>query len=257
MRGLIYGLLVLLLAACGTTGSEQQTLVAFDNSLETERAVVAETATADMESLLFTLDYSALQLTREQDRQSNLRSTLEQRDIVVQLPPTLTPSPSPSSTLTSTPTNPNQPQATIPPTAVIVTPFRPSDTPSPNTATPRPTVMTVVTNIRNVMMAEGVGEDDCATARMLEFSTDITEIYVVAQAFDIIPGMRITSQWRDASGELLAEFDFVPDFAINSECIWFYAEPSDFDFIPGSYTVTLLVNGEDQNATTTFQIVEG
>jgi uncharacterized lipoprotein len=78
MRYYLLSLILLLISACGTTGTEQQTLVAFDNQLQTDQAVMEATATADMEELLFTLDYSALLIERENRRQNNLVSTLEE-----------------------------------------------------------------------------------------------------------------------------------------------------------------------------------
>jgi hypothetical protein len=268
MRQLVYCVFISLIAivgvACAGTASGQQTLVAYDNQLETRRAALAVTSTAEMERLVFTLDASHLMLTRVNDSQLGLISTLDARDIPVVMPPTRIPGPisnAPAGT-TDTPRarindNPRRqtrqaernlsPAANnSQPTNVPVTPFAPSPTAQPGRPSPVPVTPATTPNgqLQEIVTSRAVDPDtDCAVDVANNFSPDADSIYVVARATGITSGTQISSDWARNGGELLATFTFTPDFDIDDACIWFFAEPTDFEFAPGSYSVTLRIDG--------------
>jgi hypothetical protein len=249
-------LLVMVLTACSNEGVSQQTLVAFEAELDQRREVIGATSTAEIELLLLTLDYSYIELTRTQSQQNNMNIILATRDISVDVPtqaPTLTPPP----IETVVPVDINN-QAPI--ADVIVTPFMtptievilPSPTPTPNEALP---TLPPNNNLRNVVLSRSVGADDCADSITQSFTTTDERIYIVSRAFDVMPNTEIASVWR-RGGEELTRFTFVPTFPVNDACIWFYADPTDFDFIAGAYDVTLQLNGQDAISPIPFNVID-
>jgi hypothetical protein len=95
--------------------------------------------------------------------------------------------------------------------------------------------------LENIVMATGVGDDDCALGTVLQFTADVPAIYVVATAYNIAPGTQLASRWRIGASEKV--FDFTPDFAIAGECIWFFVDQTDFTFVPGTWSVSLEIDG--------------
>ena len=105
----------------------------------------------------------------------------------------------------------------------------------------------------NPVMAEGVGDNDCALASTTSFLATSPKIYVVATAANILPGMVLGSQWfRD--GTPVVTHDFTPQSAINQNCIWFFVDPTDFPFTPGNYTVQLTIDGKQSGQPIPFTI---
>lgn len=235
-RTLVLGIAALLLGACASSGTAQQTLVAHDNALNTRRADLEATSTASMEQVLATLDASENALTRVARNRGRILSTLDSRGIAVTFLPTLVPS-----TPTLTPAAAVGTPAPDRPTDVPVTPFLASPTPTRSVPTQ---VRTTDTRLQSVVMASAVGDDDCATTITSQFTPRSEQVYIVARAVGIVSGTRLSSQWTTADGQALAIFDFVPDFDIDDACIWFFATPEDFPFTPGSYNVTLLIDGQ-------------
>ncbi len=240
------------LAACDNVATGQQTLVAFDEDMEERRSVLAATSTANMEILLLTLDFSEVQLTRVRVQQDDLIATLQAAGVAVQLPaiaPAATATPVAMFNAPNAPQDPN-----VEPTEIQITPFAPT---LPPTLPPPPTVaQDFPDNLRQIVLAPDVGADDCATQVVTSFSTQAERVYIVARAFGIASGTEIASVW-ERDGEPLARFAFTPDFAINDACIWFFADPTDFDFIPGNYAVTLQISGAQAAPTVNFPIQEG
>ena len=109
----------------------------------------------------------------------------------------------------------------------------------------------------NLITAEGVGSNDCALSSVTSFSADIPQIYVVATAANITAGSTLGANWY-LGDTLLTKQEFSPKDDINDNCIWFYAEPVDFPFTPGSYRVELLINGNvATGAQANFTITQG
>ncbi|RMG83880.1 MAG: hypothetical protein D6712_12385, partial [Chloroflexi bacterium] len=55
-------------------------------------------------------------------------------------------------------------------------------------------------------------------------------------------------------GEEVVRFDFVPDFNIDGACIWFFIEPADAPFNPGTWSVVLDINDSPAIPPLTFVI---
>lgn len=102
----------------------------------------------------------------------------------------------------------------------------------------------LVASLSNIVTASSVGKDDCALGQTTRFSIKSNQIYVVATANGILPGTKITSRWLIEDKERVS-FDFRPNFQINGQCIWFFLEPSDTEFTPGSWQVKLEINGRE------------
>jgi len=100
----------------------------------------------------------------------------------------------------------------------------------------------------NLTTSPSVGDDDCAQNAATTFSTSTPEIYIVANAYEITPGMTLSSQW-DISGQQRT-FDYDPKFAIDGACIWFYIDQSEFTFQPGEAHVSLSLNGTSMGTVT-------
>ncbi|TVR24271.1 MAG: hypothetical protein EA396_01890 [Anaerolineaceae bacterium] len=252
-------LMMMALAACDNVATGQQTLVAFEEGMETRRANLNATGTAEIESVLLTLDVSQTRLARARSQGGLLAATLSERGIENQVIATATPvefrveaadpfgdlmrqrEATQSAPLAAPPATPDPAAA---PTDVQVTPFatetlEPASQPTPPPTTPP----SFPDNLRDVVLASSLADNDCAAQTVTAFDTTAPRLYVVARAFDITPGTRISSVWLRGD-EVLASFDFTPDFTIDNACIWFFADPSDFDFTPGDYTVQLQIDGE-------------
>lgn len=251
-------LFVILLSACSNEGVSQQTLVAFEAQLDEQRDIIGATNTAELETLLLTLDYSYVELTRTHAQRNNMNLILVTRGVTVEVP-------------TLAPTQPamDTPSPFVTPDAdqmmdVIVTPFMTATievilpTATPNTAdvgipSGDEATLPANNNLRDIMLSSGVGDDDCAIDRTTTFTTQSERIYIVARAFDVMPNTEISSIWRRGD-EQLVTFPFTPTFPINDACIWFFADPTDFSFDAGVYDVTLSLNGQPITAPISFTI---
>ncbi|MDZ4768894.1 MAG: hypothetical protein SGJ24_07175 [Chloroflexota bacterium] len=96
--------------------------------------------------------------------------------------------------------------------------------------------------LSNIQVSARVGADDCAISPSPSFNTGVTELYLVATATNIAPGMTISSRWtRD--GVEVAFYEWTPDFAVNGACIWFLAPGAEVDLSTGSWNVQLAIDG--------------
>jgi hypothetical protein len=239
-------LLLVLAAACQTDPGPGQTAAAVNVTLGTQAAIRRATATFAADRRLVTQVALENAATLARRRQDAIISTLEE----LGLPPPdlsrITPAALPTNPALVLPTPTNdifdiggitRAAPTVDPASFTEIP--PTDLPLVETATPDPSAP----RVENVVTSTGVGPDDCATDVTPSFTTASPQIYVVATAYNIRAGQVIASRWlRDA--EELTIFEFAPDFEIDGACIWFYAEPVDFPFNPGSYTVELLIDGQ-------------
>ncbi|MDX2076888.1 MAG: hypothetical protein SFZ02_10685 [bacterium] len=239
-------IILILLSACGASSTDQQTMVAYNTAIATQRAVFYLTATVDAERGFVTLDAIQDRIDRAMVQRQFMLSTLEARGVDISRLPQLTtptpapfsPTPSDSSAITATPMIGDTPL----PTAVVVTLI--AITPTANIAQQSPAQNTANTNspLRDVVMAQGVGDDDCAVGITNTFSVNTAEIYVVARAVGVQAGTNLGASWAKADGTALVRFDFTPDFDIEDACIWFFAAPEDFPFEAGGYSVVLDIN---------------
>jgi hypothetical protein len=248
-------IILFLLGAC--TGSNNN-----ENALMTEVAIkgteiegIRQTATAEADRMLITVEHAQTEISFVQAQGTYLASTLvatgfDLASISNLAPIATTPAlvgasnPQPTSNLAPITTQ----EASIGGTPIPVTPFTITPT---NPAPPR---------LSNIVLAEGVGQDDCALNTVTQFTTETTAIYVVATASNVQPGTTITSRWQSPLNQQVA-FDFKPDFYIEEGCVWFFIEPVDFDstalsFSAGSWTVSLEINGQAVGAPLPFTVLD-
>lgn len=233
--------LAFLLASCGNTGAEQQTLDAHEMGLGTSVISIQQEANARSQRLQATLDYAETQVARAATQQQYIVNTLEGRGMVVVLPAAATARPVSAPPNSNSPGSSNSsPDQSLP--QVQVTPFTP---------TPEP----VEYLLRSMVMATGVDNNDCAIGVTNQFMPSNAQIYVVALATELQNGTTVVSRWMRGDEEL-ARFDHTFGY-IEDACIWFYADQTDFEFVPGQYQVILEINGELAAPPATFTIVEG
>ena len=236
MRYLGYGLVLivgLVVAACSGNGA-QDTLQTENAALSTQISEVRTTATFQRDVLQITLESVQLAMTQVIRQNQDISVTLQATGIsgtaIAQVQPgAIVPTaPAPPVSQGSS-SNPVETQEVVSGTLDTSNAVVPTETPGEPT-------------LYNMVMAEGVGDNDCALSSVTSFPSTDTKIYVVATAANIAPGTELGSQWY-LDGNLLVSPSFKPDSAINQNCIWFYAEPSDFPFTAGNYTVQLTING--------------
>lgn len=231
MRWMLWLIVMLFLAACGGTNTQQQTLEAVATTQSANLVQVGATATAQTELLQITLEGVETQIARIQNQRVFMISTLDARGISVDNLQGITLEP-----LTATPT----------PFGLVAndTPTFTPDVNVPDTlisSTPSPAGFSSPLGLNNIVTATSVGSDDCALDTTSQFTTDTPEIYLVATATNFQPNTTVTTNWA-REGTALTNFSFTYD-AIDRACIWFFADQTDFEFLPGSYTITIGVNG--------------
>lgn len=236
---------VFLTTACGVEGVNQQTQVAYQTAVATQRESFRVTATVDVERALVTLDAIQDRIDRALEQRQFIISTLEARGLNMSqfATPTFAPvSPIPPAQ-TATPNTPIAGDTPLP-TPIQITPLSITPTSQPVLAVTSQAVTTDFSNspLREVVMSLGVGDDDCAVNLTNVFSATIPEIYVVARAVGVQSGTNLGARWAKADETELARFEFIPDFDIDDACIWFFATSDDFSFEAGNYTVTLEIN---------------
>lgn len=236
MRRLFTVLLVMVLTAACVPGQPDPTLLAEHAALSTEVADARSTATYAADRMLQTVEFISTELSDAVIRQNVLSTTLEALGID---PSRVTPG-------AFVPTD--VPEILSPAGGSLITPFAGGGAVAILTPAGGPLLYGIVT-------AEGVGDNDCALTSVNTFTTTTSSIYVVATAANIEPGMTLTSRWY-AGEEERAAFDFVPDFAIEQHCVWFFLTPDDTEFTPGNWSVQLELNGIPQGQPARFTISE-
>ncbi len=242
-RYLIPLLMIFLVTACGN--SEFDTLSTQHSEMGTQVSFARSTATVESDRLLATIEAVQTQVRFAEFQNQSLQSTLVERgfsqediDAVSPLEATIRP-----------------PTATPPPTSAVLQPTPPPVTPPQVTeevATITPTHPASAA-LANAVTARSVRDDDCADEITGTFTTDDEAIYVVATAYNIAANTTLTSRWQ-YQGEEVVRFDFVPDFNIDGACIWFFIEPADAPFNPGTWSVVLDINGSPAIPPLTFVI---
>jgi hypothetical protein len=238
--------IVLLLSGCMGSGTAEETAAAENASLGTSVAQVRSTATAEADRYQATMETLRTATTSAWNRRQRLAGTLEamgyapeQINAVTPILPTATPD---LDTLSSSSVTGNRPGAVG---GVTLIPSTPDFRTAAPTATPLfiPTIDTSGPYFDNIVTSTGYGSDDCAEGITSTFAPSTQEIYVIMNAYNIQPGTVLVSRWYKDSAEQVMH-EFVPNFAINGPCIWFYTDQTEMDFTPGSsYSVTLEING--------------
>lgn len=225
-----------LIAACTPQNEIELTLVAQNVALRTQIAAVYETATVSADRLQVTVEYMNTLVARAQEQRGQLQATL-----VAQGGNPAAMSGGVDAAAAPVATSPGADPAFTP--AAQITP---AATPTPDPSTP---------TLTNIVMSPGVASDDCASQPTTIFSAALTsEIYVVATANNVTPGTNLLSRWNVAGATIV--HDFTPNFAINGNCIWFYIDQTEVQFLPGTWNVTLEVNGVPVGSPVEFVIAE-
>lgn len=253
----VFALIILtaLLTACGVDPAGDATALSDHIALSTQVIEARGTATHAADERAVTLEYLATASTLAAQRQRQILLTLTRSGVDTSRVMDITPR--------ATPTNAAMDAAATlaisgPDVAGGVT--RLPSTPQFRTAVPTNTSVAPTATIdpngpifTEPMTALGVDSDDCALEPTFSFTAQTPEIYVVAVANNVQPGMVLASRWYK-DGVELAVFDFQPDFAIDDNCVWFYATSEDFPFDAGAYSVQLEIDGRMAAPPVTFTI---
>ena len=105
----------------------------------------------------------------------------------------------------------------------------------------------------NIVMASGVNRNDCAIDVNPVFTPASTEIYVVAEAYNIPAGAKISSRWHRRGIEV-AYFSFDVENRIDGNCIWFFIDQTDTAFVAGAWSVELRVDNIPLGPPIAFQV---
>ncbi|MCY4147535.1 MAG: hypothetical protein OXE95_06430 [Chloroflexi bacterium] len=245
-RGLgVWLLLLLLLTGCAASAVEQ-TAATEQSSAETAIAQLRATSTVARARMQTTLDYAGSRVTEAAEAQEFLRFNLislgtesawlstaigQLGEVGEQATATAQPA------AIGTDAAPSAPSSF----AVIVTP------PTPQRSGPR---------LENVLMASGVDSRDCAIDNNPRFTPASSQIYVVAQAYNVLAGATISSVWRRQDSEV-AKFSFQPRNNLDGDCIWFFIDQSDAEFTVGAWSVEVTVDDILPAPSLAFQIVPG
>lgn len=237
-------LAALMTAACVGDGA-QQTLEADHAALSTRISDIRASATVQADRLQITLEQAQTAVRAALAQNQNLVATLVRAGFdpasLEQITPVILPTP----TLTL--------PAGISTVAAVSTVDGALSTPAvslPLTPTPGGDPV-----LYNAVMAEGVGENDCALAAVGSFAPTVEAIYVVATASNIQPGMKLSSVWY-REGQQIVQHQFTPDFAINQNCVWFFIDQTDAEFLPGNYAVQLAIDDQPSGPLVEFVIRE-
>lgn len=112
-----------------------------------------------------------------------------------------------------------------------------------------------VMRVSNLSTAESTERDSgCSSGTVSQFSPGSEFIYVTARVTALQNDTLFEVEWQ-YDGRAVSDMSWLADFSKSFICIWFYATPVDFPFLPGRYTATLSVNGEPVG-TTEFAIAE-
>ena len=104
--------------------------------------------------------------------------------------------------------------------------------------------------ISNFAAAAGVDANTgCATGQAQQFPANAERIYVTAHVTSLISDSAFDVDWT-YEDRVVYRVSWRADYSKDFECIWFYATPADFSFLPGRYTATLFVNGSAQGSAT-------
>jgi hypothetical protein len=92
--------------------------------------------------------------------------------------------------------------------------------------------------------ALGAGDDGCGQNISSVFTINTPEIYVIVRVQNIQANtVTFAARWTREGIPVGPVYDFRPDYDADELCVWFFVDPSDFEFLAGSYTVTIDVNG--------------
>lgn len=254
-----------LLAGCANREA-QRTLEANHILVSTQIADLRITATVQAARARTTVDFVETRAAVAATKGQLLEATLVAYGIPVEAVQTYrarvlgnrsTTTPSPTHDPAALPQLTTRPQSsptplplTITPTAPVVTPFSLLLTPTSEFLPADPDAP----HLENPVTAAAVDSDDCAINITSQFETTSAEIYIVAEAVNAPAGTIIEARWFREGESIGPIYSFAPDFDIERACIWFFVDPTDFEFLPGVYAVDLVLNGEPASPSIAFTI---
>lgn len=241
------------LPGCGP--SEDQVRATLEQqAAQTTVSNLRATATVARARMQITLDFVGTRVVQAEQAGSFLRANLialgtEGAYIDANLGRMqLVPSPSPPPTAETARGAPNVAVSAVPARADS----RPIVTP-PATAVVTPDD---IPRLDEIVLASGVGRDDCAIDINPVFTPQSEVIYVVARAFNIPNGARLSSSWQRQGAEVVRH-SFQTEFAIHDNCIWFFIDQTDTPFNAGNWAVDIRLEDEPLMPTLPFQVVDG
>lgn len=102
----------------------------------------------------------------------------------------------------------------------------------------------IETQFVDVATALSVRDNDgCAVAPVSNFSANVTRIYATARALNIRAGTQMAADWLYNGTLVYQSSPWTVSVDDDDFCLWFYVEPNDFAFSPGSWSVQLYANG--------------
>ena len=247
MRLLLLAFVAVMLSACAPAPDPAPglTAVAEYPILATAAAAARSTATLESDRRAVTLIAAQDNLARASQRQSRLVNTIEALDLPRPDVRLITPSVMPTSAIraTATPDILSEVGGITLAAPTLDPNLTPTFTPAPtdilsSTRTPAPNEP----RLAGVVTSTGVNSDDCPLSPTSTFSATTEQIYVAATAFNITVGDVVASRWLKDGAEV-AYYEFLPDFAINGACIWFFVDQTDFTFTTGGdYRIEVTIN---------------
>ena len=248
----IFIMSMLILSACGSS-SEQLTLVADKDIASTQMSNIRASATVVRARMQITLDFAGTRAIEVEQQGQFLRSTLVAMGTDSAYINSNLPLPGNFPTFTPQPTSPISVQITPAPLPEVTEELNAEGTLV--LVTIEPTEEANQPRLQNIVLSSGVNDNDCAVDTNPRFTPESTEIYVVATAYEIAAGSNIVSVWQ-ANGVEVARFGFQPESEIDGNCIWFFIDQSDAEFVVGTWSVEMLIDDAPAAPPLPFQILE-
>lgn len=105
-------------------------------------------------------------------------------------------------------------------------------------------VVTGDVQVNNLGTARSVSNaNGCSNGNVTQFTDTDERIYVTARVSDLTNGVTFSVDWTFEE-RLVYRSSWTADYSAQSECIWFYMTPDDAAFLPGTYSITMFVNGQ-------------
>ena len=110
--------------------------------------------------------------------------------------------------------------------------------------------------VSNLSTARSTDPDSsCSSGTVKQFSPSDELIFVTGRVTALRAGTLFEVDWQFNRRRIYRE-KWLADFSGSFVCIWFYATPVDFPFLPGDYAATLYADGEALG-TIEFSVLNG